>query len=163
MLILPILRLRKNQDKSRGFTLIELAAVIFVLSLIATISLPVIRSVTGLNLKTGALRLSSSLRYVFNLAAMDRSNLYRISIKIGKGKWAIERMDNAKLSQGVVEYVEDKSSYGSGLSLPKGVEFRDLLLDGERISPEITETAYINFMPSGYVPLLFEIGRASCR
>lgn len=144
----------KRRCSNSGFTLIELSAVIFVLALIVLAGFPVVRSYTDLNLRTGAMRLSSSLRYVFNLSSFRNDILYRIRINFKERRWYIEGLDLKKSISGATEYREVSSSTGKGLILPSGVEFKELVINGETISPEVTDEAFVTFFPYGYVPHL---------
>lgn len=147
---MPILKRQCN----RGFTLIELSAVLFVLALIVLIGIPLVRSYTDLNLRSGALRLSSTLRYVYNLSAFNRDLLYRIRIDFKEKRWSIEYLDLSRRDGTESQYQSDKSPSGRGLLLPSGVKFKEVFLNGESISPTVTDEAFITFFPYGYVPPL---------
>jgi len=143
----------KRQCSSYGFTLIELSAVVFVLALIILVGVPVIRSYTDLNLRTSALRLSGSLRYVFNLTAFRNDLLYRIRINFKERKWYVEQLDLLHTNNGSGEYKQDAST-GNGLVLSSGVKFKEVVINGESVSPDVTDEAFIPFFPYGYVPPL---------
>ncbi len=142
----------KRRCSKSGFTLIELSAVVFVLALIVLIGVPVIRSYTDLNLRTGAMRLSGSLRYVFNLSAFRRDLLYRIRINFKERRWYVEYLDLQRKDTETTEYLPDNSSTGKGLLLPQGVKFKEVFINGESISSEVTDEAFVTFFPYGYVP-----------
>ncbi len=142
----------KRQCSKSGFTLIELSAVLFVLALIILIGVPVLRSYTDLNLRTGAMRLSSSLRYVFNLSAFRGDLLYRIRINFKERRWYLEYLDLQRRGSGATEYLPESSSAGRGLLLPQGVNFKGVFINGESISSDVTDEAFMTFFPYGYVP-----------
>lgn len=135
-----------------GFTLIELSAVVFVFALIVLIGIPVVRSYTDLNLRTGAMRLSSSLRYVFNLSSFRGDILYRLRVNFKERRWFVEHLDLKGVDTETGEYVQDNSSTGKGLVLPSGVKFKEIIINGDTVLPDVTDEAFINFFPYGYVP-----------
>lgn len=142
----------KKRCNSSGFTLIELSAVIFALALIVLIGVPLVRSYTDLNLRTGAMRFSSSLRYVFNQSAFRNDVLYRIRVNFKERRWYIEFIDLRSADSGKKEYATESTVTGKGLLLPSGVKFKEVIINGETISPDVIDEAFINFFPYGYVP-----------
>jgi prepilin-type N-terminal cleavage/methylation domain-containing protein len=142
----------KRECSNTGFTLIELSAVVFVLALIILIGVPLVRSYTDLNLRTDAMRVSSSLRYAFNLSSFRSDILYRIRIDFKEGRWYVEHLDLKRTNKETTEYIQDSSSSGRGLVLSSGVRFKEVVINGETVSPEVTDTAFVNFFPYGYVP-----------
>lgn len=148
------MQILKRQCSNFGFTLIELSAVVFVLALIVLIGIPVVRSYTDLNLRTGAMRLSGSLRYVFNLSSFRGDILYRIRIDLKERRWYIEHLDLKRANTETTGYTEDSSSTGKGLILSSGVKFKEVIINGETISSEVTDEAFVSFFPYGYVPPL---------
>ncbi len=145
----------KRRCSNSGFTLIELSAVVFVLALIVLIGVPVVRSYTDLNLRTTAMRLSGSLRYVFNLSSFRSDILYRIRINFKERRWYVEHLDLRRTNTETTEYTGDSSSTGKGLILSSGVKFKEIVINGETISPEVTDEAFVSFFPYGYTPPLF--------
>ena len=62
----------KNR-KPAGFTLIELMVVLFIIMVVLGLMMPSLMDITGVELKTSAQRLSSTIRYVYSKAVFSKS------------------------------------------------------------------------------------------
>jgi general secretion pathway protein H len=86
---LPGERMRGKRDdaliaRRRGFTLIELILVIFLISLIAAMALPSFYGLSANKLKSDARRIASLLRYL-NDTAISTKETYSLKFDLGEG------------------------------------------------------------------------------
>jgi len=68
----------------RGFTFLELLAVMFIISLLAALVFPSFRAFEGKSLKSDAARIASLLRYL-NDSAISSKNTYPLKIDLADG------------------------------------------------------------------------------
>ncbi len=115
-------------DGNKGFSLLELLVVLFIMGLSISLVAPaMIGGVDKLRLNTASRELSASLRYARSLAvSLGKKQAINIDIDTG-GYWLNEDKDNMRY-------------------LPSDVHFRSLTVQGQEVS---TGTGAIVFYPNG--------------
>jgi prepilin-type N-terminal cleavage/methylation domain-containing protein len=73
---------------TRGFTLIELALVLFILGILATLAAPAISVLGGARLDSEARRLAAVISYLHDEAAL-RGRVYRLSFDFAESTYAV--------------------------------------------------------------------------
>ncbi len=67
----------------RGFTLAELAIVVFIIALLSLLTIPNLADMGGSDLKSAGRRLAGTVRYLYNEAALEGLN-YRLTFDLDK-------------------------------------------------------------------------------
>ena len=80
------------KKKVRGFTLIELVFVIFLISLIVTMGVPQLNQLTSVNLRSGGRRMAGLIKYAYSRAIMTKS-LYRLVLDAENSKYWLEKRE----------------------------------------------------------------------
>ncbi|MCB0308402.1 MAG: hypothetical protein KDD48_03440 [Bdellovibrionales bacterium] len=167
-------RIRKNR-KGFGFTLIELVFAMFIMALIARVSIPKINSVFRINLKTGATRVAAYFRAAYERSVMRHERI-RVSFDAEKSQLFAEQFMNSPVEPlwngdtdiddaiaKIEKRLEDERS-GKSLpsqferlesedlqpeTLPKGVRIKGvyLLKDDKLVTDQLS---YIDFNPNGF-------------
>lgn len=160
-------RSSNNRRGRRAFTLIELAFVLVLLGLLATVAVPRLSQLTGANLRQSAERLASLCRYVYD-AAVVKNRVYRIQLELDKTAdrpqtYWVEYLDESaapakeKKAAGSNKmereetpgtFFADAELLREPASLPSGVRFSGMrrpLQDGVQESGN----AFIQFYPNG--------------
>lgn len=132
---------RRTGGPSPGFTLIELSIVIFVIAIVSGITIPRIRDLLGVELRSTANRLSNTSRYLFEESAF-RSTVYALNLDLENEAWWVTRFDAT-----TGEFVDDDSLLSRKTSIPEGIEILDVVLPGlGKVSEGIAPTY---FYPEG--------------
>ncbi len=135
-----ILRVRPRSAQT-GFTLVELAVVVALLALFSMLTIPIFSSTGTSKLGYSARRLSGTIKYLFNEAALT-----------GQEHRLIYNLDRDTYRGKIVEAngeVVDLKGLGKETSLAGDVRFRDLQLPGRGTftSGEVT----VRIHPSGWL------------
>ena len=129
-------------SNSRGFTLVELGMVVFLLGLFATLSIPLFYSGSDSSLHADARKISTAVRHLYNEAAISGAQ-HRIRCALKSGRFEFEFVDGAGEWRGI----ENKRN---ALELDNEVRIRDIWSeDGGKVSDG---TATINIYPQGWMP-----------
>jgi len=104
----------------RGFTLIELSVVLFIVAVFLTFLTPQFREFTEYDIKSSSRRLAATIKYLFNEAAI-RHNHYRLNYDLKEGEYWVTYLDEAK------EFKEDPSILSSRVRLPDTIHFEDIV------------------------------------
>ncbi len=139
----------KNR-KPAGFTLIELMVVLFIIMVVLGLMMPSLMDLTGVELKTSAQRLSSTIRYVYSKAVFSKAAYYRIKFDLKKNEYWVEACVPS-LESNTCEWRYDKDVLGKPERLPHGVKFEDIVIGTRTIGKSATDVA-IRFYPQGYMP-----------
>jgi general secretion pathway protein H len=84
-----------KEGRQRGFTLIEMAVVIVILSLVAMIVIPLLPSTDAANLRDSARRLSSVIRYLGERSVTTKTD-YRMRLDLSDSTVTVKKMVNGE-------------------------------------------------------------------
>lgn len=129
-------------NNQRAFTLVELSIVLFLLSLLAVISVPLFSSVGENNLNHSARRMSGMAKYLYNEAALT-ATAHRLVIQIEDGRCTAQQLSQ----HGEWQAIDGRSRV---YQLPNNVQFEEVWIDGK--GALTSGTATINFHPQGWLP-----------
>jgi prepilin-type N-terminal cleavage/methylation domain-containing protein len=128
-----------------GFTLLELAVVMFVMGLIMMIALPYINGLKGSELRSEVRRLASRANYLSQEASAQKVML-RLSFDLNNNRYFVTRLDPFASKP---QYVPERGPAGEIVTLPVGIHLRDVWVDGTGV---ITRgIAVTQYYPGGYV------------
>ena len=137
-----------------GFTLIELAVVIIILSVTAAVVIPRLGGlIRGGNLKSSARKLTGTITYVHDQAATI-GRRYRLYYDLDTNEYWVARLEGrgsprAASQTEAGEFIELKTVLGKRKRLLKGISFLDIIIYPEaRVNQGYT---YIEFSPKGFV------------
>jgi len=125
----------------RGFTLIELAVVITIISLVALLIFPRLGSFGLGSLRAEARRIQSQVQFLFNLSVLEKGE-YRMVFDLDEQCYWAEKKQDA-------EYTESNLTLLSKYCLPSTLVISELEVLGRKSTQYGTE--YIYFSPFGYV------------
>jgi prepilin-type N-terminal cleavage/methylation domain-containing protein len=115
-----------------GFTLIELAVVLFIIVVVLSIATP---------------RL---IRYVYSKAVFSKTSYFRIMFDLKNNEYWIETC-TPSIETNSCEWHKDPDTLGKPERLPHGIKFEDIVVNNTMVSKEATDVA-IQFYPQGYMP-----------
>jgi prepilin-type N-terminal cleavage/methylation domain-containing protein len=130
---------------STGFTLLELAVVMFVIGLIMMIALPYINGLKGSELRSEVRRLASRASYLHEEATAQKVML-RLSFDLDNNRYFVTRLDPFADKP---QYVAERGPAGEIVTMPAGVRLRDVWVDGTGVVSR--GIAMTQFYPGGYV------------
>ncbi|MDY0212047.1 MAG: type II secretion system protein [Desulfuromonadaceae bacterium] len=129
-------------NNSNGFTLVELGMVLFLLALFAVFTIPLLYSNTNDDLRSEAHKIATSVRYLYNEAAISRTE-HRLRCELETGVFTLEFVDGAGEWRGI----EGKRNT---ITLKDSVHVQDIWIeDRGKISKG---SATINIYPQGWMP-----------
>ncbi len=114
---------RQHHDRQRGFTLMELAIVILLISLFTIISVPLLSSGNQGDLKASTRRLAGTMKYLFNEAALSGQE-HRLVFNLDENRYYGEIID----PDGSVSELEENPAHAK---LKEGIAFTDVVLAGQ--------------------------------
>ena len=129
--------------KKDGFTLIELAIVIFLLGLFFLIAIPKFNDITDVKIKSTSRRLSGTIKHLYNEAAFKKK-IYKLIFDLDNGEYWVE------VQQGE-EFVLSNDPLHRRTKLPNGIFFKDIKTDRIRLSTLDKREDFILFLPTGFV------------
>ena len=133
-----------------GFTLIELAVVLFIIVVVLSIVTPRLMDLTTVELRTSVQRLSSTIRYVYAKAVFSKNASYRIVFDLQKNEYWVETCVTS-VENNTCEWHNDTDILGKAERLPRGITFEDIIVNTEMVSKNATDVA-VQFYPQGYMP-----------
>jgi len=131
----------------RGFTLLELVIVMFIMGLIMTIALPNITAISGARIRSEARRLSGRARFLYEKAAVEKA-VYRLIFHLDSKRngYEVARLDPYDPEP---KFVPVNSPATEPVLMPAGVKVRDVTVEG--IGTVARGMAATQFYPGGYV------------
>lgn len=112
----------RRQDSRSGFTLVEIVVVVVLISLFMVLSIPMFGQVGDGNLKSSALRLSGTIKYLFNESALTGLE-YRLIFDLDGGTYRAQILEPDG-------QLVDAVDQGRQAALKGPVRFEDLHLPG---------------------------------
>ena len=129
----------------RGFTLLELAIVIFIMALMFTVAMPYMGSYRKAQLKSEARRLAGRASYLYDEAATQKVVL-RLIFDLNHQRYAVARLDPYAAKP---QFVADHSMAGRMVVMPPAVEIRDVTVAD--VGTFNRGMVACQFYPEGYV------------
>ena len=129
-------------NAERGFTLIELSAILLILAVLLAFLIPRLRDLTEYHIKSSSRRMASTIKYLFDEAAI-RHAYYRLNYDLKKDEYWVTYLDEGK------EFKEDRSILASRVKLPASIHFEDIVTQ-QRGKVYEGET-FTLFFPNGWV------------
>jgi prepilin-type N-terminal cleavage/methylation domain-containing protein len=117
----------KSSPGSRGFTLIELAVVMFVIGLIMTIAMPYFGSLQSSQMRSEARRLASRANYLYQEAGAQKV-LLRLTFDLSNNGYFVTRMDPFSDRPA---FRPETGPAGVRVILPAGISIRDVTVEGQ--------------------------------
>ncbi|MBF6567334.1 MAG: prepilin-type N-terminal cleavage/methylation domain-containing protein [Candidatus Binataceae bacterium] len=105
-----------------GFTLIELAVVLFIMGLIMSIAMPYFGGLTSARLRSEARRLAGRANYLYDEAAAQKVVL-RLNFNLDTNTYSVSRLDPF---QPQAIFVPERGAMLGPVMLPSGVRIRDV-------------------------------------
>jgi len=132
-------------SKSPGFTLLELAVVIFIMGLMLTVAMPYLGGFRQAALRSQARRLAGRATYMFDEATGHKLVL-RLIFDLDNNGYAAAKLDPYS-AQPV--FALDSTVSGRPIMMPPAIRIRDVTVEG--IGTVNRGTIVTNFYPEGYV------------
>ena len=132
-------------QRFKGFTLLELSLVLFIVGLLVTVVLPRFGAVGSARLESSARRLATLVRYLNGEAAFN-GRTYRISYDLGEQSYTAQVLVP---SRGTAEFVTDPSPMARPVRLPVGITFADVRIAS--VGRVQSGQVFTHFYPHGYV------------
>jgi prepilin-type N-terminal cleavage/methylation domain-containing protein len=128
-----------------GFTLLELAVVIFIMGLMLTLAMPYLGGFRQAALRSQARRLAGRATFMFDEAAGHKLVL-RMIFDMDNNGYAAAKLDPYAIQP---VFAPDGSAGGRPVMLPPAIRIRDVTVEG--IGTVNRGTVACNFYPEGYV------------
>lgn len=141
-------RIRSRRPRAcfaRGFTLIEIAVVIFLIGLVMTIAMPYFGSLQTSAMRSEARRLASRANYLYQEAGAQKVVL-RLSFDFANNGYFASRLDPFAAKPA---FHPERGPAGTPVVMPAGVRIRDVTVEG--IGTVHQGTISAQFYPGGYV------------
>jgi prepilin-type N-terminal cleavage/methylation domain-containing protein len=130
---------------SRGFTLLELAIVIFIMGLMLTLTMPYLGGFRRAQLRSQARRLAGRATYMFDRAAGHKLVL-RLIFDIDNNGYAVAKLDPYSVKP---VFSADRTPSSRPVQMPSAIRIRDVTVEG--IGTVSRGVIACNFYPEGYV------------
>jgi prepilin-type N-terminal cleavage/methylation domain-containing protein len=139
------IRTKSSRATGGGFTLLELAIVMFVMGLVMMIAVPYLGGLKGAELRSTVRRLASHANYLCEEAGAQKV-LIRLSFDLNHNSYFATRLD--PFSDKPV-FTTERGLAGDVVYLPPGVRLRDVWVEGAGTMTR--GIAITQFYPGGYV------------
>jgi general secretion pathway protein H len=137
-------RLTPHASRCKGFTLLELTVVLFIIGLLVAAVVPRFGDITGTRLNASARHLAAMVRYLSGEAAL-RNRPYRLNYDLDKQTYWVSFLVT---HQDRAEFTPDASPLARPVQLPPTVAFADIQTPGVgRVRTGLIAT---HFLPHGY-------------
>lgn len=130
------------KDK-RGFTLIELTAVVILLGFFLLVAIPKFKDLNDVNLKSTSRRIAGTIKYLYNEAAFKK-RIYKLSFDLDNDEYW------AEVQEGNQFVIPDDPTLKK-TKLPEGLSFKDVITDRSRVNSLGANEQFILFLPTGFV------------
>jgi prepilin-type N-terminal cleavage/methylation domain-containing protein len=128
-----------------GFTLLEIAVVIFIMGLVMTLAIPYLGGFHGAELKSEARRLAGRANYLYDEASTQQV-IYRMTFDLDHNGYYVMRLDPYAPQPKFLPY---RGPWGNEVMLPPGLRLRDVSVEG--IGAAKVGSISCEFYPEGYV------------
>jgi len=128
-----------------GFTLLEIAVVIFIMGLVMTLAIPYLGGFHGAQLKSEARRLAGRANYLYDEAS-NQKVIYRMTFDLDHNGYYVTRLDPYGPQQNFLPY---GGPWGDEVVMPPGLILRDVSVEG--IGAAKVGSISCQFYPQGYV------------
>ena len=128
---------------NRGFTLIEILVVMFLLGSFLLVAVPRISDLADVNIKSASRNISGMVKYLYN-EAIFKKNIYKLAFDIDNGEYWVEYMEDNQFVTSYDPVLKRKK-------LPSGIYFQDIFTERTQEKVESGEEVFILFMPHGFV------------
>ena len=135
----------KFRSASPGFTLLELAIVIFIMGLMLTLTMPYLGGFRHAQLRSEARRLAGRATFMFDEAAGHKLVL-RLIFDLDNNGYAVARLDPYAIKP---VFAADTTPSSRPIMLPSTIRIRDITVEG--IGTVNRGVVACNFYPEGYV------------
>lgn len=137
---------------SAGFTLLELSIVLLILAIAASFVIPRLRDTDSTALQASAARLATTVRYLYEEAALRRRPM-RLNLDLeGQAYWVTVLGDDPEAP----EFVPDATALARPTALPRAVAFADVILPALGTVKE--GQVFAQFLPEGWAdPLVVHL------
>jgi general secretion pathway protein H len=115
-----------ERGAAAGFTLLELAVVLFIMGLIMMIAMPYFGGLRSAQLKSEARRLASRANYLYEEAGAQKV-LLRLSFDLDNNSYIVTRLDPFALRPA---FMPERGPAGGRVTIPAGVRLRDVWVEG---------------------------------
>lgn len=133
-----------HASRSSGFTLLELALVLFIIGLLVTVLVPRLGGLNRARLETSAQRIAALVRYLNGEAAFS-GRVYRIRYDLDQHRYAVQVLTPSTETK---TFVADESPLARPVQLPTSITFADIRVPSVgRVS---TGHVFTHFYPQGY-------------
>jgi prepilin-type N-terminal cleavage/methylation domain-containing protein len=139
------LQLRMPAGGASGFTLLEIAVVIFIMGLVTTLAVPYLGGFHGAQLKSEARRLAGRANYLYDEAS-NQQVIYRMTFDLDHNGYYVTRLDPYGSTPQFVPY---SGPWGDEVVMPPGLILRDVSVEG--IGTAKVGSISCQFFPEGYV------------
>jgi prepilin-type N-terminal cleavage/methylation domain-containing protein len=127
-----------------GFTLLELAVVLFIIGLTVTLVAPRLGGLRGMRLKSEVRRLAGRIAFISDKAASNKL-VMRLTFDLDGNRYFVSQLDPYAA---MPTFVPDSQSGAAPIRLPSGVRLRDVTV--ENIGTVSRGMTSCNFYPEGY-------------
>jgi prepilin-type N-terminal cleavage/methylation domain-containing protein len=141
----PPLERRAAAAASPGFTLLEIAVVIFIMGLVMTLAIPYLGGFHGAQLKSEARRLAGRASYLYDEASTQQV-IYRLTFDLDHNGYYASRLDPYLPEPKFLPY---SGPWGHEVMMPPGLRLRDVSVAG--IGTAKVGSISCEFYPEGYV------------
>jgi general secretion pathway protein H len=138
-------RWRTPAGGAPGFTLLEIAVVIFIMGLVMTLAIPYLGGFHGAQLKSEARRLAGRANYLYDEASTQKV-VYRMTFDLDHNGYYVTRLDPYAYQPKFAPY---GGPWGSYVMMPAGLRLRDVSVAG--IGGVKVGSISCQFYPDGYV------------
>jgi prepilin-type N-terminal cleavage/methylation domain-containing protein len=135
----------RSRRNPAGFTLIEVAVVLFLMALIAVLVAPSIRGFHLSSLKHESRKLAGRAAFLYDQASA-RKMVLRLTFDFGDQSYSVSRLDPHSPNP---VFVPDLEAGAAPVTMPNDVRIRDVTVEG--IGTVARGTVSCNFYPEGYV------------